>query len=84
MRASLARASARHGGIAFERIVYIGDGAWDVRACREIRWPLVGIGQGAHAARLRTLGTSHVLPDFTDHTAFLRALAETTVPGNPN
>ena len=84
MRASLARASARHGGIAFERIVYIGDGTWDVKACREIRWPLVGIGQGAHANRLRTLGTSHVLPDFTDRAAFLRALDETTVPGNPS
>jgi phosphoglycolate phosphatase-like HAD superfamily hydrolase len=84
MRASLARASAHHGGIEFERIVYIGDGAWDVKACREIRWPLVGIGQGNHATRLKSLGTSHVLPDFTDHAAFLRALDETTVPGSPN
>ena len=83
MRASLARATAHHGGAGFARVVYIGDAAWDVRACREIGWPLVGIGRGAHAARMRLLGASHVLPDYTDHAAFLHALAETTVPGSP-
>ena len=80
MRTSLARAATHHGREDFNRIVYIGDGAWDVRACREIGWPLIGIGSGAHGRRLRALGTSHVLPDFSDHTAFLEALAEATVP----
>ena len=80
MQASLARAAAHHRRDAFDRVVYIGDGSWDVRACREIGWPLVGIGRDAQGRRLRGLGTSHVLPDFTDHEAFLMALNAATVP----
>lgn len=83
MRAALNRAATHHGRERFDRIVYVGDGPWDVRACREIGWPLVGIGRDAHARRLRHLGVSHVLPDFTDQPAFLAALAEATVPATP-
>ncbi|MDB6093884.1 MAG: Haloacid dehalogenase domain protein hydrolase [Verrucomicrobia bacterium] len=80
MRTSLARAASHHGRERFERIVYIGDGAWDVRACREIGWPLIGVGRDAHAHRLRTLGTSHVIPDFTELDAFIAALDQARVP----
>ena len=83
MQAALARARAHHSGAAFDRIVYVGDGAWDVRACRELAWPLVGIGQGTRASRLRALGTSHVLPDYTQLEPFLAALDEAEVPVIP-
>ena len=80
MRTSLARAATHHRRENFNRIVYIGDGSWDVCACREIGWPLVGIGRDTQGRRLRGLGTSHVLPDFTDHGAFLAAIAAAKVP----
>ena len=83
MRTALARAAARHGGAKFDRIVYVGDAAWDVRACRELGWPLVGVGHGTHASKLRALGTSHVIPDYAQLGPFLAALDDAAVPGSP-
>ncbi len=83
MRASLARASAHHGGAQFERIVYVGDGAWDVRACRELGWPLIGVGRGAHGERLRRLGATQVIADYQPLDPFLAALAQATAPAHP-
>lgn len=79
MRASLARAQ-RHYGTEFERIVYVGDGAWDVKACRELAWPLVGVGRDAHGARLQRLGTSHVIPHYRELNQFLTVLHQATAP----
>lgn len=64
MRTALARAATHYGCREFERIVYVGDGAWDVRACHELGWPLVAIGREPAARRLLALGASHVLADF--------------------
>lgn len=64
----------------FERVVYIGDGLWDVRTTRNLRMPFVGIGYGERAARLRDAGASHVLPDYTDYPLFLAALHSAEVP----
>jgi len=83
MRAALSRASAHHGGANFDRVVYIGDGAWDVRACRELAWPLVGVGRGAHGERLRRLGATQVVPDYVNHGEFLSALDRAGIPHAP-
>ncbi len=80
MRTALQRAQQHYGRASFDRIVYVGDAAWDVSACFDLGWPLVAIGTGAHADRLRSLGASHVLPDYNDLPAFLAALAEATAP----
>lgn len=80
MRTALERAHQHYSCTNFERIVYVGDAAWDVRACFDLGWPLVAIGSGAHAARLESLGASHVLPDYRDLPAFLAAVAEATAP----
>ncbi|MBS0663144.1 MAG: HAD family hydrolase [Verrucomicrobia bacterium] len=80
MRAALARASAHYGQSSFERVTYIGDGAWDVRACRELGWPLVGVGRDGHGNRLRRLGVTQVVPDYTRYDEFLTALALASVP----
>ena len=83
MLAALARAAKHHGRAGFERIVYIGDAAWDVRACRELNWPLIAIGEGAHAARLDALGATTVLPNYLDLPGFLSALEQATPPRLP-
>ncbi len=83
MRTALSRASKHYGCASFERIVYVGDGAWDVKACRELGWPLIGIGERAFAARLRSLGVEHVLPGYEPIEPFLEAIERAVVPGAP-
>ena len=80
MLASLERAAAHYGCAQFERVVYFGDAAWDVRACRELNWPLVAIGTGSQAARLRALGASHVLPDYRAMADVLAAIEHARTP----
>jgi phosphoglycolate phosphatase-like HAD superfamily hydrolase len=70
------RAIERHG--EFERVVYVGDGVWDARACRNLELPFIGIGTGEQAKRLRQEGAAHVLPDFGDRDLFLQRLDEVT------
>lgn len=80
MRTALERAKAHYDCSSFDRIVYVGDAAWDVRACFDLGWPLVAIGTGAHAARLQSLGASHVLPNYENLPDFLSAIAHSTAP----
>lgn len=83
MQAALVRARTHYGRQEFERIVYVGDGAWDVKACRELAWPMVGIGRDAQARCLQGLGVSHVLPHFHPPGQFLDAINEATAPAPP-
>ena len=67
------RAVDRHG-IAFDRLVYVGDGIWDVRAARHLGIGFVGIGEGDREIRLREEGAEIVLPDYEDRGAFVQAI----------
>lgn len=80
MLTALKRAARHYGCEKFERIVYVGDGIWDVRACRELGWPLVGVGRGEQAARLRSLGTSHVITGYEPIESFLSIVEAALVP----
>ena len=84
MRTALARAVAHHGGAAFERVVYLGDASWDVRACRELAWPLVCIGDGVAARQLQALGATRVIPDYRDFDAVLAAIEQASAPRAAN
>lgn len=64
----------------FERVVYVGDGVWDVRAARRLGIGFVGIAVGERAERLREAGAATVLPDFGDLTAFVVALNLAAIP----
>lgn len=70
----LAVSAATKGGESGD-VVYVGDGSWDVRACRELGIGFIGRGVGESEARLRGLGAQVVLPDFTDPGQLLSALA---------
>lgn len=70
--------AADHYGRTFERVVYVGDASWDVKASRALQWPFVGVTDAK--GMLGKLGTSHVLPDLTDVDAFLRAADEAVPP----
>lgn len=82
-RISRQRAEARCGR-RFERVVYVGDGVWDVRTSRHLGFGFIGIGRDAGADKLRAEGASRVVPDFRDAQAFLGFLAsdEATTAAN--
>lgn len=75
------RAEERHGR-TFSRVVYVGDGVWDVRTAGALGYGFVGIGRDAAAARLRAAGAREVRPDFQDAGAFVAAVgrAAATLP----
>lgn len=57
-----------------ETTVYVGDGAWDVRAARNLGLGFVGIGTGARAERLRSVGAEWVYEDFQNVEELMAAL----------
>ncbi|MDX2177092.1 MAG: haloacid dehalogenase-like hydrolase [Candidatus Sumerlaeia bacterium] len=77
---SIRRAKELADGQEFDRVVMFGDGDWDVRAARELGLPLVGVGSGARAEKLRALGVSHVLEDYSLPAKTEEALKEAQVP----
>ncbi len=78
MQLSRQRATARFGEP--EHVIYVGDGVWDARACRNLGLPFIGIGTDARAERLQAEGAVAVLPDFSDLNAFLKILAQPPKP----
>jgi phosphoglycolate phosphatase-like HAD superfamily hydrolase len=65
-------------GESFACTVYVGDGVWDVRACRSVGIPFIGIGTGSRATRLSAEGAVCVFADFSDADIFLRSVHEIT------
>lgn len=80
MNTALVRAQRHYGCTRFDRVVYVGDAAWDVRACRELGWPLIGVGEGNQAARLKALGVGQVFECYTPLGRFFDALERASVP----
>ena len=76
IRLSRQRAAERYG--RFGSTVYVGDGVWDARACRNVGIPFVGIGTGIRATRLSAEGAVCVFPDFSDTELFLSSVYEIT------
>jgi hypothetical protein len=66
LRTAIARAGQKYGWNAFERVVYVGDGVWDVRAAKALGIGFLGVAIGDQAGRLVGEGASCVLPDFSD------------------
>ncbi|HEU5186607.1 MAG TPA: HAD family hydrolase, partial [Gemmatimonadaceae bacterium] len=67
-------------GVAFDRVVSVGDAPWDVRTARSLGLPFVGVATGALADRLRTEGAKTIVPDFSDAAAVLAAFTSAASP----
>lgn len=81
MAVAQARAEDLNGNKGFERVVYVGDGHWDVKTCRAIGMPLVGMAIGPEIyRRLEGGGVSHILEDYRNLSAVLEALEDASVP----
>lgn len=77
MRLSMQRAVEQYGE-TFDSTIYVGDGVWDAHACRTLGIPFIGIGSGAHAARLISEGAFCVFQDFSEEHLFLKSLDTAT------
>lgn len=66
LRTAIERAGQACGQDAFEKVVYVGDGVWDVRAAKALGIGFLGVGSGNPAERLATEGASFVVPDFSE------------------
>lgn len=77
---AISRSLSRYRQTGFGRIVSIGDGAWDVRAARNLDLPFVGVASGTDRDRMIENGASHVISDFIDFDGLLRCLEEARVP----
>lgn len=75
MRASLSRAALAHHRQTFDAVIYVGDGVWDARACRNLGWPCIGIARDPErAGRLKAEGSRDVFRDYGDLERFLEAI----------
>jgi phosphoglycolate phosphatase-like HAD superfamily hydrolase len=64
-----------HYGRAFQNIVYVGDGIWDIRSARKSGYAFIGIASGDQAEELFSAGATHVFSSYDDSEYFLAALA---------
>ena len=44
---------------------YVGDGAWDLKASRELNWKFIGIASGTRATQLKLAGATLIRVDFS-------------------
>jgi phosphoglycolate phosphatase-like HAD superfamily hydrolase len=58
----------------FSRAIYVGDGVWDIRACRKVGIPFLGIAAGMQKEKLVAAGAVRVLPDFSDQDRFFASI----------
>lgn len=68
------RAQRAYNLHAFDSVVYIGDGIWDVRSARSVGYQFIGVGIDDGASRLRNEGAIHIIPDFTNKREFFGIL----------
>jgi phosphoglycolate phosphatase-like HAD superfamily hydrolase len=66
MRTAIQRAGKDYCQETFEKIVYVGDGVWDVRAAKALKIGFLGRAVGNKAMQLVDEGAACVLPDFSD------------------
>jgi phosphoglycolate phosphatase-like HAD superfamily hydrolase len=67
----------------FERIVSVGDAAWDVQTAKRLRLPFVGVARTDRATMLRDLGATHVVEDLRSYDTCVRSFYEARIPGEP-
>lgn len=62
-RAEIIAAAVKSAGGALSEAIYIGDGPWDLRACRQLGIPFIGVGRRHEL--LLSHGAEHVVRDLT-------------------
>jgi len=70
-RADIIALAASRAGRELHDVVYVGDGPWDLLACRKLGIPFIGTGNKIH--RLLEAGAEHTVPDLSP-SAFMTVL----------
>ena len=63
-----------------ERIVYVGDGLWDVRTTRNLNIPFIGLRHKNDHQILHDEGAKHVITDYLDQEVFIELIEKAEVP----
>lgn len=76
MKCSLERARQHYKQNDFDAVIYVGDGVWDVRASRNLKFQFIGIGAEKKPDVLKAEGAIHIFPNYLDADAFCTTLDE--------
>jgi HAD superfamily hydrolase (TIGR01549 family) len=66
--------------MSFEKIVYVGDAAWDVSTTRNMDIPFIGVRREGDSDFLKQLGAETVIKDYKDISLFLSSIETSKVP----
>ncbi len=81
MQNAVKLAREAYGIKAFDKIVYIGDGIWDVKASRKLGFGFVGIEyENHHQSRLENAGAPVIISDYNDYDLFIELLRTAPTP----
>lgn len=75
-REEIVRSAISMAGNGQPPIVMFGDGVWDVRCAANLGLPIVAVGSGAEAERLRGAGARVTISDFADPERVFAAMHE--------
>lgn len=74
METALQKAKAAYQRDEFNRIVYVGDGPWDVNAVKMLQWGFIGIASNYAKSTLQEWGAKCVIDDYLQPTEFFEQL----------
>lgn len=80
LRQAVARATTRYAPLGFAKVVYMGDGPWDVQTARRLGIAFVGMAGRQGAEALTSAGATTVLDSFLPLSKVLAALEAARVP----
>ena len=80
LQSAVSKSRGRYQQSHFDKVVSVGDGLWDVRTARNLKFPFLGIGREDGKVKLRRAGATHVIEDFADYCQVLECLVEADVP----
>ncbi|NUQ35421.1 MAG: hypothetical protein HUU29_10835, partial [Planctomycetaceae bacterium] len=69
-----------HQRTSFDKVVYIGDGPWDVKACKRLNLPFLGVRDDGLHDSLKSRGAHNVITNYADHSHALEMLESATPP----
>ena len=67
------------GQHAVDRVVYVGDAAWDVRTCRNMGLPFIGVRHRGDHEQLRRHGAAEVVTDYRDVEGFMALVEQVAI-----
>jgi len=77
---AIQRAREQYGTGRFSKVVYVGDGVWDVEAARQQGIAFLGVAGSTGAESLGKAGAANVIGDFSQTSAVFEGLDEARTP----